>query len=92
MTPDLGRSASRALVDDARTRPPGILTRQLWAFGPYLCLFLVVFGGALLLLGDGVALIIGACIVVPGGLGGALLLVAASLGMTGKGWGSRTRG
>jgi hypothetical protein len=91
MTPDPGRSAlPRVLADHGRTRRPGDLTRRLWTFGPYLALFLVVFGGALFVLGDDLGKIVGACIILPGGVGGAVLVVASSLGMTVRGWGSRT--
>ncbi|MHC5795808.1 hypothetical protein ACVXZ4_06570 [Lacisediminihabitans sp. FW035] len=91
MTPDPGRSAaSRAPAGRGRSRP-GSLTHRMWAYGPYLAVFLVVFGGALFLLGDASWKIVGASIMLPGGLGGALLLFAANLGMSGRGWGSRTR-
>lgn len=91
MTPDPGHSdVSRLRAVEARAVGPGGWTRRLWAFGPYLAVFLVVFGGALFLLGGNTGKIVGACIVLPSGLGGVMLVVASSLGMAGKGWGSRT--
>jgi hypothetical protein len=91
MTPDPGRSlSSRAPAEHGESRP-GPLTRRIWTYGPSVAVFFVVFGGALFLLGDTPSRIVGASLMLPGSLGGALLLLGSNLGMTGIGWGSRTR-
>ncbi|CAN5525698.1 hypothetical protein BH10ACT4_BH10ACT4_00930 [soil metagenome] len=63
----------------------------MWNYGPSVAVFLVVFGGALFLLGDTSGKIVGASVMLPGSLGGALLLLGSNLGMTGDGWSTRAR-
>jgi hypothetical protein len=59
-----------------RERWPTWLLRK---FGPYVSVFGVVFGGALLAMGDDPSKIVGACLILPSGLLGHLLLVSSAL-------------
>jgi hypothetical protein len=87
MTPDPGQlKVSRAPAGLPRARPERIGTWLIWTFGPCIALFGVVFGAALLAMGDDQSKVVGACVILPSGLVGQFLVVASSLRMSHKNW------
>lgn len=87
MTPDPGQyKVSRAAAGPPRARPERMGTWLIWTFGPYVALFGVVFGAALLAMGDDQSKVVGACVILPSGLVGQFLVVASSLRMSHRNW------
>lgn len=90
MTPDPGQlELSRAPAGLRWARGEWFASWLIWACEPYTALFGVVFGAALLAIGDDQSQVVGACIMLPSGIVGQFLVLASSLRMSHTGWVSR---
>ena len=90
MTPDPGQlELSRAPAGLRWARGERFAGWLIWTCGPYIALFGVVFGAALLAIGNDQSQVVGACIMLPSGIVGQFLVLAFSLRIPHTGWGSR---